>query len=354
MKSKIIITGGGTGGHVFPALAIAEELQARGHAILYVGSNRGLEARLAPQKKIAFLPIHTGPVKNQKFTRILKTLFQLLVAMAWSVRLIYREKPSAVVGVGGYISVPMCLAGFLMRVPVFLQEQNVSVGIANRFLGTLSCKVFLGFEQAKRFFNARKCVVTGNPIRKEFFASTAVYNPQGKSLLILGGSQGARSINQTILNGLDRIPADWSILHQTGASDFESTRSAYEAKGRQNVQVVAFIEDMVAAFENATLVVSRSGALAVSELVQIARPSLLVPFPRQGQNDQTDNARWLEKAGGAVVVEQGEGFAERFWSAWESLSSADVRQKMQQNVSTLRRPPAIATICDRVEADIKR
>lgn len=347
---KTIITGGGTGGHVFPALAIAEELRNRGHDLLYVGSDRGLEARLAPQKQIRFIPIRTGPVKNQSVVRVVKTLFQLIGAIWWSIQLLRKEKPNAVMGVGGYISVPVCVAAFLLRIPVFLQEQNVSVGIANRFLGRLSRKIFLGFPEAARYFKAAKCVTTGNPIRKEFFEKQPEYNPRGRTLLILGGSQGARSINQVVVQNLDRLPPDIHVIHQTGASDFESVKAAYAMKYPGTAEVAPFIEDVVGAMAKATIVVSRSGAITVSELVQMERPAILVPFPRTGQNDQTDNARWLENNGAAVTVEQGEGFLERYWAAWAKTFRVERLSQMHAGFSALRRPPAIATICDQIES----
>lgn len=352
MKSKIVITGGGTGGHVFPALAIAEELQKRGHEVLYIGSDRGMEAKLAPQKNVRFLPIRTGPLKNQSALRRIKTLFQLVGAVVWSLRLLRRERVKAVVGVGGYISAPMCIAGYLLRLPVFLQEQNVSVGIANRLLGKMSRRVFLGFPEAASYFAADKCIPTGNPIRKEFFASLPPYDPGGKTLLILGGSQGARSINQMITSNLKRLPTDLHIIHQTGVSDVESVRASY-AGYPGKVEVTAFIDDMVGTMSKATVVVSRSGAITVSELVQVGRPCILIPFPRQGQNDQTDNARWLERHGAAVTVEQGDGFAERFLSAWNQVYRPEALSRMAQGFSTLRRPPAIATIGDRIEEALR-
>ncbi|MBY0372122.1 undecaprenyldiphospho-muramoylpentapeptide beta-N-acetylglucosaminyltransferase [bacterium] len=352
MSKNIVITGGGTGGHVFPALAIAEELQKRGNSILYIGSDRGLEARLAPQRGIRFVAIKTGPVKNQSIIRIIKTLFQLVRATAWSAGMLRKEKIDAVVGVGGYISVPVCLAAFLLRRPVYLQEQNVSVGIANRFLGKISRKIFLGFPEASRFFDPKKCVNTGNPIRKDFFENLPPYSANKKTLLVLGGSQGARSINQVLTQGLDKIPADWTIVHQTGTSDAESVKAAYASGFRGKAQVSPFIEDIATAMKEASVVVSRSGAITVSELVQIGRPTLFVPFPRQGQNDQTDNAQWLARQGGAVVVEQGEGFAERFWTAMEKLCAPESLQKMAGSFSALRRPPAIASIGDQILSDL--
>lgn len=348
MNYKFVITGGGTGGHVFPALAIAEELQSRGNSVLYVGSDRGMEAKLAPARGIRFVAIRTGPVKNQKITRILKTLFQLLGATLWSAHTLRREKIDAVVGVGGYVSVPMCLAGFLLRKPVFLQEQNVSVGIANRFLGRISRKVFLGFPEACRYFNPGKCITTGNPIRKEFFAMPPSYNPQAKMLLILGGSQGARSLNQAMIQNLEKLSPEWTVVHQTGVSDVESVRAAYAQNFRGKFEVLAFIEDIAAMMRRSSVVVSRSGAITVSELVQIGRPTLFVPFPRQGQNDQTDNAQWVAGRGGAVVVEQGEGFVDRFWAAFSQMSAPATLTRMAESFSALRRPPAIASIGDQI------
>jgi UDP-N-acetylglucosamine--N-acetylmuramyl-(pentapeptide) pyrophosphoryl-undecaprenol N-acetylglucosamine transferase len=350
---RIVITGGGTGGHVFPALALAEELKTRGHEILYVGSDRGLEAKLAPQKQLRFVCVRTGPVKNQKITRLIRTFFQLTRAIAWSVWLLRKEKTDAVVGVGGYISVPVCVAAFLLRIPVFLQEQNVSVGIANRFLGRISRKVFLGFPEAARFFAKGKSVDTGNPIRKEFFSPVEPYNPAKKHLLVLGGSQGAKAINQVIAQNLDRLGEDYEVTHQTGVSDSESTRLQYEVGFKGKASVSAFIDDIAAAMQKASIVVSRSGAITVSELLQVGRPCLLIPFPRQGQNDQTDNARLLASRGVAVVVEQGEGFSERFWAAWNQLQEAGKLEEMESRFSALRRPPAIATICDLIEGELQ-
>ncbi len=349
---RIVITGGGTGGHVFPALALAEELKARGNEILYVGSDRGLEAKLAPQKQLRFICVRTGPVKNQKITRLIRTFFQLARAIAWSIWLLRKEKADAVVGVGGYISVPVCVAAFILRIPVFLQEQNVSVGIANRFLGRISRKVFLGFSEAARFFAPGKSVFTGNPIRKEFFLPAKPYSPDHKHLLVLGGSQGAKAINQVVSQNLERIGQGYEVTHQTGASDAESTKLQYEVGFKGKASVSAFIDDIATAMQSASIVVSRSGAITVSELIQVGRPCLLVPFPRQGQNDQTDNAQLLASHGVAVVVEQGEGFAERFWAAWNKLQEAGVLKAMEARFSALRRPPAIATICDLIEGEL--
>lgn len=353
IEKKIVITGGGTGGHVFPALAIAAELQQRGFTILYVGTSHGMEAKLVPEKGYRFYTLKTGSVKNQRFFKIVKTLVMLSFAVVWSLRFLAKEKPSAVLGVGGYVSVPICIAAFLLRIPLYLQEQNVSVGIANRFLGKLADKVFLGFEQARKYFSQRKVLVTGNPLREDFFKPTfPSYNPHSQTLLILGGSQGAQAINQAIVSLLPKIQERFpriSILHQTGARDWESTRSAYEKTFSGNWEVLPFISDVAGAYAKAALVVARSGALTVSELIQVGRPAIFVPYPRKGQNDQTANAYLLESQGAAKVVEQGECFSDRLWAALTALFDPQNLAQMSANFSPLRKKNALLLIGDEIE-----
>lgn len=353
---KIVITGGGTGGHVFPALAIAEELQRRGFGILYIGTNQGMEAKLVPPKGIPFFTVRTGAVKNQSILKIFRTLIQLVSAVGWSWNFLRKESPAAVIGVGGYVSVPVCFAAALRRIPLFIQEQNATGGIANRVLARFAQKIFLGFELAKEGFPEQKCLVTGNPLRKEIdrpdFPS---HNPGGNSLLIMGGSQGAHAINEVIcelLPEIERSSPGMTILHQTGQKDLEEVKSAYIRNYKGPYSVVPFITDMAAAYASASVVVARSGALTVSELIAVGRPALLVPFPRKGQNDQTTNAYFLEKNGAARVVEQGDNFKERFRTALVTLLSPPTLTQMGQSYSRLRRSGALATIGDQVESQI--
>ncbi len=351
---KIVLTGGGTGGHVFPALAMAEELKKRGYELRYVGSQRGMEARLVPQSGIPFFTVQTGAVKNQKIFTIIKTCFKLIGAILWSITFLRKEKPDAVIGVGGYISFPISFAAFILRIPLFLQEQNVSVGITNRVLGRMAQKVFLGFEEAESYFPNSKIVVTGNPIRQAFYSDSArEYQSTPPQLLIFGGSQGAHAINDVILNFLDEIQTKYpsiSIYHQTGEKDLERVKKVYQEKLKLPYQVVPFIENMVEAYSKASLVICRSGALTVSELIQIGRPSLLIPFPRKGQNDQTANAYYLERHGVAKVVEQGPDFESRFWNTFVSIFETSQLEKMRAGFSALRTGNALDTIGDQVES----
>jgi len=357
MENKLIaITGGGTGGHVFPALAIAQEMQRRGFSILYIGSAQGMEAKLVPERGLRFLTVTSGAVKNQSPLKILSTIGKLFRGFfqAWS--LLGKEKPKAVIGVGGYVSVPVCLATALRGIPLFLQEQNASAGIANKVLARLSQAVFLGFEKATADFPSGKCVFTGNPLRQEITRSDfPAHDSHAQSLLIMGGSQGAHAINQVMcecLPELTRLFPHLSIVHQTGQKDLAYVREAYAKHFPGKFEVVPFIQDVASAYARASLVVARSGALTVSELIAVGRPALFVPFPRKGKNDQTTNAYLLQSHGTARVVEQGEAFRERFLNNLLPLMEPKTLGEMALRYTGLRTSGALASIGDRVEAAV--
>ncbi len=337
---KIVITGGGTGGHVFPALAIAEEFKTRGYEVLYVGTSHGMEAKLVPEKGFRFYTVKTGAVKNQSLLKKIKTALSLLQGLLWALRFLHREKPVAVIGVGGYVSFPISLAAFILRYPLFLQEQNSSVGIANSFLGKLANKIFLGFEGATNYFSKSKCVVSGNPLRPQFFETrTEKYGQLGRNLVILGGSQGAQSLNLAILKIRERLFKkfpDLKILHQAGGRNVEEFKKLAGDEFAGKHEIFPFCEDMISLYEKASLVVARSGALTVTELIQVNRPAVLVPLPRRGQNDQEDNALFMQGLGGAVRVQQKEGFEEVLFQQIEALFESNKLQSMQ---STLARSP---------------
>ena len=250
----------------------------------------------------------------------------------------------------------MVLAAYFARIPIYLQEQNASVGIANRTLGRLAKMVFLGFEEAKNSFPAGHSQFTGNPIRRDFHdPKLAAYDPAANRLLVVGGSQGAKAINEVVSEWLPELEKTYPgirIVHQTGVSDLEKTKARYEAVAPGKHQVVAFIDDVAKAFASASMVVGRSGALTVSELIQLGRPSLFVPYPRKGQNDQTANAYLVEKAGGARVVEQGEGFRERFRETFQSSYKPDTLRRMHGSFSALRKGNALASIADHICRDL--
>ncbi len=352
MKSKkIIIAGGGTGGHIFPAIAIAEELEKRGYTIIFAGSSKGFNPSFFNNK--IFYSIPSAGVKNQKLFKIILAFFKVFYGILYSLLLLFKIKPVAVFGVGGYVSVPVVLAAAILRIPIYIQEQNVSVGIANRILGFFSRKIFLGFKDAENFFQKRKCVFTGNPLRKEFYSSYQ-YNPNSNTLLILGGSQGARAINNLIISILKDIELLFPkiiIVHQTGKSDFFEVKSRYQNTNIKST-ILEFIDDMVSKYVEASLVIARSGAMTVSELIAIGRPAILIPYPRKGQNDQTENAYYLKSLGVAEVVEQGNEFKERFWSKFTAIYNPITLLKMHNNFSNLQKIISPVTIAQLFEENI--
>lgn len=351
---KIIITGGGTGGHVFPALAIAEDLRSRGWNVHYVGTSHGMESKLVPEANFPFFTVKTGAVKNQSLLKVVSTLWQLFLGFLWSLRYLTHEKPNAVLGVGGYVSVPVCLAAFILRIPLFLQEQNSSVGIANRFLGRLAKTVFLGFPQAADYFNPKKCVNSGNPLRSVFYQNDLPsYRADSEFLLILGGSQGSKAINEAVVQFLPSFLAKFpnaKIFHQTGQRDFESVKAAVGAQNLKNYQYEPFIKDIASLYSKASLVIGRSGALTVSELIQVGRPAIFVPYPRKGQNDQITNAYLVANQGAAKVVEQGDSFPERLEKTTLEIFEPKVLERMAQSYAPLRFGNALRTIAESITA----
>ncbi|NBX77669.1 MAG: undecaprenyldiphospho-muramoylpentapeptide beta-N-acetylglucosaminyltransferase [Proteobacteria bacterium] len=356
-KKKVVITGGGTGGHVFPALAIAEELRKRKFSVLYVGTEHGMESKFVPEKGFPFYTVSTGALKNQSILKRISSLFHLFKGVLWSLGFLIKEKPSLTIGVGGYVSAPVCLASFILRIPIFLQEQNASVGIANQLLGKLATKVFLGFKEAEYAFNPKKCIVSGNPLREVFMSSPAsTFNPQSLHLLVLGGSQGAKAVNQAMLDLAADLVARFpgiQVTHQTGQSDAARVAEGYDKIAKSQFRVLPFIKDMVEAYNQASLVICRAGALTVSELIQMGRPAIFVPYPRRGQNDQTANARFVAEAGAAKVVEQGPQFKERLWAALESSFNPVTLQEMAEKTSRLRSSSGLATIGDQCEIALR-
>ena len=305
---RVMIAAGGTGGHVFPALAVAEALAARGARVDWVGTARGLEARLVPE---AGLPLHTLPVRalrGRGAAAWLAAPFALARPLAAALALVRRLRPQVVLGMGGYAAGPAGLAAWLMRRPLVVHEQNAVPGLTNRLLAPLARRVLAGFPDA--FPPGPRVEVTGNPVRA---AIAALPPPEARwaarsgppRLLVLGGSQGARALNEALPAALARLgPGERpEVRHQAGARAVEAVRAAYAHAGVA-AEVTAFVEDMAEAYGWADLVVARAGALTVAELAAAGLGALLVPYPHAVDDHQRANARWLERAGAAEVVRE--------------------------------------------------
>jgi UDP-N-acetylglucosamine--N-acetylmuramyl-(pentapeptide) pyrophosphoryl-undecaprenol N-acetylglucosamine transferase len=302
---RILIAGGGTGGHVFPALAVARELVKRhGAQILFVGTARGLETRLIPEAGFELRLIDVGPLKSVSWMTRLRTLAHLPDSIFDCKQIIRRFQPGAVLGVGGYASGPAMAAALWMKIPTMAYEPNAMPGFANRLVGKRVQAAAINFPAAAKWF--RNAEVTGVPVRAEFFSLPSP--PSGTlHLLVFGGSQGARLLNthmpRIVKELLEAVPG-LTVLHQSGLRNFEITQAAYEASGADAArwQVRAFLDKMAEEFAQAHLILSRSGATTVAEEAAAGKPALLVPFAAATDEHQRRNAEAMAAAGAAVML----------------------------------------------------
>src|SRR5579863_2596271 len=301
---RAILAGGGTGGHVIPALAIADQLKKSYSAeCLFIGTARGIENRLVPAAGYPLKLVRVGALKNVSLTTRLKTAFDLPRALWDAGRMLNEFAPDVVIGVGGYASGPAMLAAVVKHIPTLAFEPNVVPGFANRMVAKFVSGAAVHFEETAKYF--RHAEVTGVPVRQAFFEIPAKRSAT-PTLLVFGGSQGAHAINEAMfrcLPELRRQAPGIHIIHQTGERDYNDALAAYRGLG-ESAEVSKFIEDMPAAFARADLVVCRSGASTVAEITAAGKPAIFVPFPRAADDHQRVNAEALARVGAAVVVEE--------------------------------------------------
>jgi UDP-N-acetylglucosamine--N-acetylmuramyl-(pentapeptide) pyrophosphoryl-undecaprenol N-acetylglucosamine transferase len=350
---RLLIAGGGTGGHVFPGMALAEEVVGRhpDNDVVFVGTARGLEARVVPE---AGFPIELIEVRGLKGKGILALLANLLLlprAFVQCWRVLRKWQPDLVVGVGGYASGPAVLTAWAMRIPTALQEQNAAAGFTNRVLGHFVQATFTAFPEAGSYFPRRKVAQLGNPIRRQLMDNYMRPSQAHDKLrlLVFGGSQGAHALNMRVIEALPHL-ADLrdqlDVVHQTGARDREAVERGYRACGFQP-DVREFITDMSDAYAHADLVVCRAGAATLAELTVCKKPSILVPFPAAADNHQVMNARSLVDAGAAVMIEERDLTGELLASEIRALlTHPDRREKMARAAGLLGRPQAASEIAD--------
>jgi UDP-N-acetylglucosamine--N-acetylmuramyl-(pentapeptide) pyrophosphoryl-undecaprenol N-acetylglucosamine transferase len=326
---RAILAGGGTGGHVIPALAIANELKkSYGAEVLFIGTARGIENRLVPAAGYPLQLVRVGALKNVSLMTRAKTAFDLPRAVWDASRMLNEFAPDVVIGVGGYASGPAMLAAVVKHIPTLAFEPNVVPGFANRVVARFVSGAAVHFEETAKYF--RHAEVTGVPVRQAFF-EIAPKRGGTPTLLVFGGSQGAHAINEAMiccLPELRRAPGI-HIIHQTGERDYNDALAAYSGLG-EPAEVSKFIEDMPAAFARADLVVCRSGASTVAEITAAGKPAIFVPFPRAADDHQRVNAEALARSGAAVVVEESK--LEGVWLA-ETIAAllGDPRRLQQMN-----------------------
>ncbi len=363
---RVIIAGGGTGGHLYPGIAIAEEVTSRpGGEVLFVGTARGLESKLVPGAGYKLELLEVSGIKRTGVRGLLRGLLRLPKAFFGSLAILRRFRPDLVIGVGGYASGPIVLTAALSGYATAIQEQNSRPGFTNRLLGKFVRRVFVAFEESRKYFAAAKTTLSGNPVRRRFLdgrsAATPSPAPVTRTLLIVGGSQGARAVNELVCAMVPLLARRGPlprIVHQAGPADFDRTRERYAAAGRPafevdpafGVDVRAYIDDMPGELAQASLVIGRAGALTLAELAIVGCPAILVPLPTAADDHQTANAREMADAGAAVVLPQREATAEGLADLVASLLGDDARRAaMGAAMAVLGRPGAARAIVDELE-----
>jgi len=350
---RCVIAGGGTGGHLFPGIAIAEAFaeRAAGNEVLFIGTERGIEMRVLAGGKFPLRTIQAMPLKGRSFPAKVKALRSIPVAV-WEALSILREfKPQVVVGVGGYASGPALVAAFLLGLPRAIHEQNMVPGMTNRILKWFSQRIFVSFEETKKYFPEPKTRVTGNPIRKEFLSCLS-HSRQRKekfTVLVFGGSAGAHRINEAMMEALSFIQGIKSVLrfiHQTGREDLEFVSRGYREKGIDAI-VKPFFDDMVSQYEASDLVLCRAGASTIAELAACGKGSILIPYPFAAHQHQLINARRLVDLGACRMIQDkdltGGSLAQailHFHSHPEDLRT------MEEAIRRVARPKAAQEIAD--------
>ncbi len=358
MIERIMVAGGGTGGHLFPGLAVVEELRRRVPRleVRFVGTARGIEARILPERGEALDLLEVTPLKGQGAGARFKSFARIPAAMKEASSMMRAFEPDLVVGVGGYASGPVLLAAALSGRPTAVLEQNAHVGMTNRILSRFVDRAYISFEQTESVFGKSKSRLTGNPVRHDFVehARLALADPEGfesraRTVLILGGSQGARKLNEDVPRALAHAGLagrGLQVIHQTGESMRDEVEATYRELGVA-ANVVTFIDDMARAYSNAALIVARAGATTLAELCAIGRPSILVPFPFAADDHQAKNARALQEQGASICIREAELEVGALGNlVGELLDDPTRRRAMAEAARAHGKPDAAAAIVD--------
>jgi UDP-N-acetylglucosamine--N-acetylmuramyl-(pentapeptide) pyrophosphoryl-undecaprenol N-acetylglucosamine transferase len=358
MSRRILVAGGGTGGHLFPGIALVEELRRRLDVdVLFVGTARGIEARVIPERGDALELLDVTPLKGRSVGGLLESLGKLPGAMSRAANVVRQHRADLVVGVGGYASGPVLAAAAAMGTPTALLEQNAHLGLTNKMLAKVVGRAYLSFEETRGTFG-KKARVVGNPVRAELaaWAKRASADPEGfesraSRVLVIGGSQGAKALNETVPAGLAKLAPELKrlglrVVHQTGAAMRDEVVERYAALGLE-ADVVSFIDDMAQAYASAAVVIGRAGATTLAELQAIGRPSILVPYPFAADDHQTKNAKVLVDAGAALAIAQDQLTPESLSDALGGLLADEgARRAMAAAARRRGKPDAAAAIVD--------
>jgi UDP-N-acetylglucosamine--N-acetylmuramyl-(pentapeptide) pyrophosphoryl-undecaprenol N-acetylglucosamine transferase len=350
---RIVIAGGGTGGHLFPGISIAEEFLKRDDQtrIIFIGTKKGIESKLLGQFGYELREIDIEGVKGRGIKALVKGAYQIPKSM-WQSRSILKQfSPHIVVGVGGYASGPAVLAAHFMRIPTAIAEQNAIPGITNRILGNFADKIFVTYAQTLTYFPQEKVILSGNPVRAAFVVERSKEKEKKdyRQLLIFGGSQGAEAINKSIIDMLPQLQSMETkvhVLHQTGSRQLEEVKKAYVQSGIQ-AKVTPFIVDMAGAYADADLIICRAGATSLAEITAAGRAAILIPYPWAANDHQFKNAQALATEGAALMIPERELSGGKLFSAIDNLLRDEQKLcQMEENSLRMSRIDAAATIVD--------
>ena len=345
-----MIMAGGTGGHVFPAMAVAKELCRRGVQVVWVGTAQGIEADVVPAAGLRLIHMHIQGLRGKGKLQLLKAPFLLARAMVEAFAIVLRERPQALLGMGGFVAGPCAVAASILRMPLVIHEQNASVGLTNRLLAPLAKTFFSGFDLTQCYAKAVHC---GNPVRSEMLSLASpderyAGRTQVRRILIIGGSLGARGLNQLVPASLAALEQGkvLEIWHQTGKQQIDEVTQAYKDKGL-SAQVMPFIDDMAAAYAWADLLICRSGAMTLAEIASVGLPAVLVPYPHAVDDHQTSNANRFVRVGAAYLMQERDTTAEQMSALLSKLISKPEQLLAMANAAySLRRADAVTVLAD--------
>ena len=358
---RLIISGGGTGGHIFPAVAIANEFRERhpDAQILFVGAKDKMEMTRVPEAGYEIIGLWISGLQRKLTLSNLLFPLKLVVSYIKAMTIVKKFKPHAVIGTGGFASGPIMMAATRFGIPSVIQEQNSFAGLANKQVAGKVSKVCVAYDGMEKYFPKEKIVVTGNPVRKDILSvgmkrEKALihfgFEEKKKTLLIIGGSLGARSINESVIAGMEKlVDAEVQVIWQTGKGYYENYKAKLGRFDLRRIRVQDFVREMDLAYAAADVVISRSGALAVSEICIAGKPVILVPSPNVAEDHQTKNAKALVDKGAAVLVQDKDANAKLIEEAFKLLFDQHRALKLAENIAKLGRPEATSAIVNEIE-----
>ncbi|MCY3986325.1 MAG: undecaprenyldiphospho-muramoylpentapeptide beta-N-acetylglucosaminyltransferase [Candidatus Dadabacteria bacterium] len=354
---RVIIAGGGTGGHVFPAISIAEEILERNSAneVLFVGTKQGIEKRILTEKGYRAEFINSRGLVGKNFLQKVSAVISILGAIVSAMQILRNFRPDAVIGVGGYASGPTLLCASMSSVPTAVCEQNSVPGLTNRILSRFVGRIFITFEESREHLPEGKAMLTGNPIRRKLVSRGEEKKTRGKApynVFVLGGSQGAQKLNEIVPHCLAKLGNRVNVTHQSGEAHTESVAETYRGLGIE-AEVFGFTDDMSRVYKKTDLVICRAGSGTICEITAFGIPSVLIPLASSTHNHQLKNARVLESAAAAAVVEEKELSTESLFSVVEKVLEQPILERMAKNSKKLARPHAAQEIVDEIERIIK-